>query len=626
MSVESSISSLISSLKSLSSSYRSNAKSLVQKADDDLRSLAIPDVEKVVFSVNRELTELDRIPRPPTLPGLDELELPEPDSLQYVDQLTDQLTDSAPGIVAFNPPTINLPDSLNFSKATPRITTLSSPPQSPVLTNIRSPSLHRPSLTEESPLSGDPYNVPIPVFTAFEGDVFSEYQDGLRLTGDDLKNWSEWLRALHVEFSTVEANFITRLQKSLTGDESGLSETWETGQYEQAQQAIHAERYDSLIKLDDSPSLTTGLPSGSRVYQNIVLELKTLEAKTQAAAKLAGTRHEQEVKHLQWALSTATRLLDVAIGIRGQEVVWRMTGALLALEGANATLDMIEQVWEFKKKELEFIDRYNETQVRRMDDRLKIELTNLESLKIEEGNNQLIAEYNENQSKVYQIAANFIETKIKLYQTQLAYFEIDIDRQRLELQAFEADIKAYQAKVKSHSALVDALKARIKGDLTQTEAELLKVEQYEGQLALWAANKQALTAKVQAQIAQNKSLLDQYNATLGAQLSYLRTTDRFTQSAVAAIIKRFDVETAEQQIKLADQQLSDQSAIFSAINKMKYQQAKLWKELQTHQVWLQQGISQSQVIDNGASVFGSIATQAFAGLNSVGATEIIEGV
>lgn len=624
MSAESSISNLINTLKGMSSSYRGEARGLVQKADDDLKAIRIPKVDRVEFAVERELVDLEKIPYPPELPGLDDLELPEPGELSPIDQLNDQFTGTAPSLASFTPSLLDLPDAPDFTEMTPTTPGRSLFPTIPRLSTHSSPRLTRPAAVTESPLSGNPPDIPLPSFTEFAGDVFAEYQDGLRLMGSDLQSWSTWLNALRADFSPVERLLIARLQKALTGQEPGLSETWENGQYTQAQQTINAERYLALRALDEGPSSITGLPIGTRVYQNLLVELKTLENTTQAAAAVAGTRHEQEVKHLQWALTTAARALETAMAIKGQEAVWRMTGAMLALEGANATLEVAEQVLAFKEKELGFLMRYNETQVRRTDDLLKIQLTHLEQLKLDEANNQLIAAYNENQAQIYRVAAGFIETRIKLYQAQLEYLAVDAESRKLELQAFEAEIQAYRAKANAHETLVAAIKAQIKGDLVQLDAELLKVDKYDGEVAAWAAMQQVEVSKIQAQIAQNKTVLEQYNVTLNSQLQYLRFVDRTTQSAVAAIIKRFDAESAEQQIKLTHQQLSDQEALFDAINAMKYQQADLQKELQLHEIGLQQSISQSQVINSGAATMGSIATQAFAGLNSVGAVEAVE--
>jgi hypothetical protein len=624
MSIESTVASLISQLKSISNSYRSSARDLVKKADDDLQWIAVPSAETIEFAVDRDIADLEKIPRPPTLPGLDDLELPELGELPTVEQLEDAFSGETPTLASFSSASLDIPTAPTFSEPAPDAPRLSLFPTAPNLTALLAPSLTSPSAVTANPLSGTAPEVPLPVFSAFTGDVFIEYQDGLRLMGGGLQSWSTWLAALLADFSEVETPLIARLQAALSGSETGLPDTWETGQYTQAQQVIQAERYAAFQALDAAPSSVTGLPNGDRVYQNLLLELKTLENTTQAAAKVSMGRHEQEVKHLQWALSTATRLMEVALGIKGQEAAWRMAGALLALEGANATLDVLEQVMAFKEKELEFLIRYNDTQIRRTEDHLKIALTHLEVLKLDEASNQLIAAHNENQTQIYRVAAGFLETRVKLYQAQLDYVAVDTERRKLELQAFEAEIQAYRAKVKAHEATIAAIKARIKGDLVQTDAELLKVARYEGELASWAANRQAESVKIQSQIAQNKITLDGYNTTLAAQLQYLRFTDRFTQGSVAAIIKRFDAESAEQQMKLTNQKLNDQEALFAAVNAMKYQRAELLKTLQTHQVWLSQAQSQSQIIDSGAGTLGSIATQAFSGLNAIGATEILE--
>lgn len=621
MSVETSIDNLISTLKFLSNSYRGSASALVQQADDHLSALKPPPPGHLAYAVEREEPDLTRIPQPPTITGLKELVLPELGDFQELNDLNERFHGDVPSLTIPAFSYSSLPTAPTFTAAAPEIEPLTIAPVLPTLNEPAAPTLTRPREVSAPSISGTPPPIPRPVFSPFVGDFHAEYLHGLGLTASDLTEWATRLRAL---FLPVETLLIQRLQAALRGTEPGLPDTWETGKYQQVQQSIFAERYDALGSLDDQPSSVTGLPTGSSVYRRLQLELKTLQAATQAASKVTNDRHEREVKHLQWAVELAAKLADAAMALQAQVAGWRMKGLLLALEGAEGTLNLALKVLAFKTKEIEFLVRYNEAQVRRTEDRLKIEKSQLETLKLDVASNQLTATYNDQQANLYQIAGSWIENRIKLYQAQIQYLTLDADWQKLTLQAFESQIQVYQATVKAKGTEYDALKAQIKGDLALTEAELAKVRVYEAELTQASVEAQAQAAKVQSQAATNKQALDAYNTEVSAQLSYLRMLDQATRTALSAIVKGFDAEVAEQELALKDQALKDQEALYLAMRELEYERTDLTTQLSQYQVLLAQRAAQSRVIDGGASTLGSIATQAYAGLNAVGARDILE--
>jgi len=624
MSVESAINSLISTLKTLSNSYRSSAASLVREADDALRAARTPRLGDISYEVERETVDLTRIPRPPKITGLPDLTLPEMGELQELNDLQGRFTSSLPSLTFPDFNYADLPAPPEFTESAPAVGALSLNPQAPTLVAPVVPAISRPESIQADPISGSPPNVPLPVFKEFSGDFHDEYLNGLSLVSTSLTEWSEWLNGLRAQLLPIEEQLTLRLHAALQGTEPGLPDTWETGKYQQAQQEINIERYTALIDLDDQLSSVTGLPTGSSLYRRLLVELKTLQATTQSAGKVANDRQEIEVKHLQWALNLAVRLADAALSLRAQEADWRMKGVLLALKGAEGTLDLATRVLAFKTKEIDFLVRYNKTQVQRTEDYLKIEQTKLESLKLEVASNQLKAEYNDQQARLYQLAGQWIENKIKLYNSQIAYLTVDANWQKLALQTYEANINVYQSTVQAKNSEYSALRTKIKGDQALTEAELAKIQLYEAELSGVSAEARAQAAKVQSQAAQNKMLLEAYNTQAGAMLSYLRQMDQATRLSVQALVKGFSAEVAEQEMQLRNQDLQDQETLNNAMRELQYKQTDLMTSLNQYKVTLEQLIAQGKLIDNGASTLGGIATQAFAGLNAVGAQNIVE--
>lgn len=651
MSVESAINLLMTTLQSMSGEYRTAATSLIQSADALLQDLETPEAVNTTFDVDRDSPALTRIPTPPTLENLTNLYLPTIGEIQHIHQISDKFSDAAPTLTRTSSGYITISAgcqeelaNINVPPNPPNITALTLHPEAPTITETDSPDLTAPTPVSADPIQSTLPTIPQPVFTPFEGDFIETYQDGLDLTRTEIAAWSTWLadldeRLLPLLYSSEnpEDGLGPRLLAILAGTEPAVLDevtvdpdapltayAWETGSYQQAQQEIRAERYKALIELDGLPASVTGLPDGQRAYANLWAELKTLQADMLAAAKVANTRNEMEIQHVQWALETITKLTDVALDIKAQEMGWRIKGLLAALEAASATVDVALKVLAFKEKELALITRYNQAQITRLDLSVKMELTKIESMKLDIANNKLIGVYNEHQNQLYQLAIGWLELRIKRYQAQMEYLQTDIAWRRLAVEQYGLVVQAYKIQVQAAQADLASYRADIKKDLALTEAEMLKVTLYNAAWTAQAAKVKAGIAKVQAQAADNKSALAAYIATVNAKLDYLRLLQTETKSALAAMIKGYEVEVAEQQMTLANQQLEDQQALHTALVDLNEEQLELQRTLQTHAIYLQQISTQGRIMNHGAATLSGIAKQAYGGMNAVGAMEALE--
>ena len=624
MSATSAIDSLLGTLRSLSSSYRSSATSLIQAADQAAQTLRTPAADELEYDVDRAAPTYTRVPLPPTLPGVNDLTLPTADDLQNISGIEDRFDGTAPTLTwpNFSYGTITPP--AEFTEPVPTIPPLTIRPTVPTLEPFAPPTMTQPSEVLVDELSGEPPNVPVPSFTTFSGDLFAEYENGLDLLGVDFAAWTTYLSQLRDTLIPVETALQERLRGILTGTEPGLPDSWETKTYEQAQQEAFSQRYAGLDKLDAASGFITGLPSGLRDYARLQLELQTLQSLTQAAAKTANARQQREVQHVQWALDVAIKMADAALELWAQEASWRMKGILLALEGAQATLDVALKVLAFKEKELAMLVRYNETQVRRTEDRVKLEKTKLEKLKFQVANNKLKAIYNQHQAEIDETASAYVETCIRLFEAQVDYLLADQEWRKLGFAAFEAEVLAYQARVKAANAEHAALKARIKGDLARADAELAQAKQYEIEMKAQEANARALLAQTKVRAERIQQTLKAYNMEVAAKLGWLRGVDRVVDIAIRALVQGYEAEVQEQMLLMASQEIEDQDNLATAQREMREDQLALLKTLQIHAVQLDQAAAQGRIMAQGASTLGGIAQAAYAGLNAVGTRELLE--
>lgn len=625
MSAETAVDNLVSSLQSLSAWYRGSAYALAQQADDALHGLNPPPVTEIEFDVVRPRPDYTRVPLPPTLAGMDPLRLPTMGDLQAIDQVIDRFTADVPDLhfpeFSAEPPG-NAPE---FRDAAPELDSPELLPVVPTITATAPPTLTPPTAVSVDPLSGDPTTPAPPVFDVFEGNFGDEYDAGLTLQASSIQKWADWLRAY--ENQQVKPNLtllIGHLKQLLLGQEKAVEDEWETQRDYQDQQAINLERFAAHKLLDEQPSAQMGLPTGQRTWARLELELKTLQNRIVAANKLSQERQKLEVKHLQWALALAAKLSNGSLEILSQEAAWRMKGILLAMEGATGVLDLALKLLALKERELAILTRYNDSQIRRTEDRLKIEMTKLDSLRLTLESNRHIATYNEQNIQIYTLATGWSETRVKLFGLQLDALKTDVAWRKLALAAFESEISAYNATLKANAADHAALQARIKGDLAQTEAEMGKVQLYQAELAAYSAEVKQLTAQANAQAATNSAVLGEYVVTLTAQMGYLRQAEQYARVALAAISKGFAAEVSQQELTMSSQQLEDRQALHEAVLELQIDQTALLNTLKEYQVRLGQAEAEGRIISQGAGTLGGIASQAYAGLNALGSRSITE--
>ncbi len=647
MSAETTIDNLLDTLRALSRSYRGTAAALVQQADAALTGLSSPDVGDIEFDVVRPQPTYTRIPLPPTLTGLANLTLPILAELQPISAIDDEFTGTAPTLTIpeFD---AELPDAPpTFTESAPDLGEQTVVPVLPTIIATEPPPLTRPTAVSVDPVSGTAPITPIPYF---DEDGFTDgescdsfhvakYLLGADLLGDTLTDYRKILKTLGDNENPTKPSFLpmmgqlqNQIDLTITGIppkgsnviQVGVSDDWDSAKVNQEKQKIQDERWITQRTLDEQPSSQTEMPTGQRVWARMDMEHKITQLLMEASFKVGKERQELEVKHLQWAMSLAAQISSTALELRSQEIMWRIKGFLFALERATDAQELALKLLAFQERELAILMRYNDLQVRRTDDHLKIELTKLESLRVTLESNRQIATYNEQNVQVYTLAEGWVEARVRLYQQQIDYLKVDIAWRKLALQAAESNVNAYSATVNAKNAEYAAIQAQIKGDMALVKAEMGKVTLYEAQTAAFSAEVRQLSATVQAQAAENDSRLQGYLAEVGAKIDYLKNVEQYAKVALNAMAKGFAAETSEQELVLSSQQFEDQQALHDALLDMQIEQTELMNELKAYQLRLAQAEATGRIMDQGATTLGGIASQAYAGLNSIGSRTITE--
>ena len=93
---------------------------------------------------------------------------------------------------------------------------------------------------------------------------------------------------------------------------------------------------------------------------------------------------------------------------------------------------------------------------------------------------------------------------------------------------------------------------------------------------------------------------------------------------LTALVRGFSAEELEQEIKLHSQELNDRYVLYNAVNDMQKDHLTASVKLKQQALLLAQRSAQGKMIVQGAGVSGGIAGQALAGMNAIGAKEIVE--
>jgi len=627
LTTETAINNVISQLRALASNYRGRAESLLDQGAAYLTGLTPPTLEEIDFEPERDKVIPERLPRPPDYATLKTPKFPADPRLQaYKPGKRLEFDEDRPEINVKNltkaPPVVA---PVPFYQNAPEPEDRRVNPVAPVLTDIAPVALTRPTAVQVDAVDVDiPGADPLLSFGDFDGSIQAQYQGGLSYVAADLTAWHDWIQRFRDDLLPIERTLRRKLQAVIDGEITGLPDDWEEQKYDQARQDVHAERYMALRGLDELPGAITGLPYGKRTYARLLIELKAHAANTQAASKTMQERQDREVKHLQWALDVAVKLVDFVLNFKAQEIAWRMEAMGIAVDGAQTAITIAGKVLDFKQREVAMLAEYNAGQLRRAELAISIEKTKLKKVQVALANNALTVEYNDHGSKAYQLAADFIETKIALFEAQIKYLTLDTAEKKLLAATYAADVDVYKIRVKRQTAEADQLRGTIKQDLITLDTELAKLRTYETELSVQAAEIRAQLDVATREREENRNKLDAWQAKADGQLAYLKLAQGIVKDSLVALTAGFAAETSEQELQLAQQQIADTAALHDAYNQLQVDHLALQKEIALYSIQLKQKQASAQVASQGASVSGSIAAHAYSGMTGLAAKEITE--
>jgi hypothetical protein len=622
------VDSLMSQLTSVSTSQSSATTSLVNSAQSALAQLAPPGVNLRLNLQSRVNVPSTRAPQPPDV-EVEAYVKPAEIPLDPLQPLTDAFTTEPPEL---DLPEIEwggaytggLPEDTDYSYhrgdmdyTTQELTTVVSDEPSTL------PPLTTPKLFTTEALEGEPPNVPAPDFGAFVLDYQTPYQQSLDEVKGKIVSLHQALETTKAAFDPGDEHFLSLLRGAMDNSRWSLPYAEWAGEVKDKEfQSLYSERYDAIKALDNQPPSVTGMPTGQQLAGAVGIEATTARKELEVLQKIEESLRDKEFEFYKLALSLGANITEAAFSLRFQQIDLMQRAQRLVLAVADDLISLITRLIENKEREFDYYIRYNDAQIARNKLSMEIEKTKLESIRTELGVNELLLTYNENNTKVYSLVMRLLEQRIDKKKIENAHLIYKKDVELLQLEYFNVELEQYKENLRLFMAKQGDASADIRENAVILEGEILKSKRYISELTQQLANYKVEILNSKVASSTDRLTLDMYSEKNRGLVAELEALEDVSRIAVKAIMAGVEAESFEKNLESQQQDLEDQNTLYKLRRDLKIKQLDLLNDLKQFSLNTERVRKQADIMVQGASVAGGMATQAFAGLNGV-ATRIM---
>ena len=625
MSIESTISSIISQMRSLASSSVAQTNQLVANAVQFLEYAPQYPSDRVGpprgtgistgRSGNPDIPE-----KVPSFPSIRLPNFPTVPTLGDIGTITAQFTATKPTL---NLPSMNyrVPAELaSFGRTDPEIDTSVTLPVRPVLeavdrptygaidTNFVADSITVPQLTTTRPTYTPS------TLTNWQ----TEFANGLSQI-PDLEEYA--FRILDQLFPGLRANYTAlseRINGILEGRETALTDRQDQALYDQLRARIAQEREKNLQAVDEA-SLQTGweLPGAARLAARMRVETESSRSLNQAALEVYTKRAERELQHLQFVMKLAAELHGTGMNLFTKALGLNLEAFRAALAYADSAVGFSAKVYELTQRDFQIRVELLESEIKVFEIQLRAELAKLEVTRNKIEIEKLKTEVNQQLLNQYLGELRAQETQAQLYATEVQALRAELDARKFPLEIFRAQVDSYVALTSAKRAEYDALEAQISGDRAKIEAELAKVRVYESQANVYRTQVDGESAAITARAKRNDQVLEQYRTRVQAELSLVQTDEAIAKHALSAYEAMAKIYIAQAELDLEDARLDWQEKVEKA--RIELEQLKFAFDAALQETTAEMNRRQSLATTNltAGNVQGGLANSALSALNSI---------
>lgn len=628
--VSAAVDNLMSQLQSTASAQNSAAQSLVQAAASALSSLMSPPVDLPLKLKARENVFRPRSPQPPDV-DVDLYQQPSEIPLEFLKPLTDRMTDPIPTLdlpkvepgysIAFGNQWLREVD-YSFDRADMDYSTL--PLTTRVITEPDEfPDLTVPQRITAEPLSGTPPDVPAPHFGQFVLDYATPYRQGLDAVREKIASLHDALAQAKTALDPGDTDFINLLTGIMRQEVWSLPyKEWAAEVKNSEFQTAHEERSSAIQELDTQAPSVTGMPNGQQLASAVKIETETTRKEMDVLQKIDESLRNKEFEFYTLALSLGANITEAAFSLRFRQIELIQKAQQLVLAISNDIITLVSRVIDNKAQELDYYVRYNDAQVTRNKLSMEIEKTKLESLRADLGSNELVLSYNENNANVYSLAMRMLEQKIDHRKVETDYLFYEKRVELLMLDYFNLQLDQHKENLRLFLARQGKANADIKENAVVLDGEILKSKNYMSELAQQLANYKVEILNSKSGADNGRLELSLYSEKNNGLLAELEALEEVSRVAVKAIMAGVAAETLEKTLEAQQQEFEDMMTLYEVRRNLKIEQLDLLNEIKQFSFNAERIKSQANIMIQGASVAGGMATQAFAGLNGT-ATRIM---
>ena len=629
MSVQAATDSLLTSLKTISTNYSSQATVLAMFAADALNQTLEYSPQFPQFAdPGRSSPDMQRSPQPPEL---------EVDQFQYPDDppLLDLLrvaVNSRPEAPEDEPYPARAWDAGVLRESYSQ-EPLPDPPTAPTMVpdfslgaEPTAPGLTAPAAFSVQPLGGTPPDLPeAPSFPTFDEDFFARYHEILSPLAATFGQFRAWLDTVLTRAVASDHAVFDEIRQVLAETVWSVPESeWYAAADRVSASAAQQERHAALREWGAAPGSSAGLPFGSKLDVATDILLGDLRQRYEALQKIDDALSEQEWELLKQAMGTAEVWVRMAFALMARQLEWAREIESVVQEGAQGAVDVVLKVIDMREREVAIRVRYYDLQIRRHEALLARETTKLDAVRIALESESLKLTHNRTLLQAHRVALSLVDQRVRNYRLAIDYARALQQLERVDLERLNADVRQFQANIELFvlQQRRDAAKAQeeklfLDAALARQEVYLMELRQYVATREIEQAN-----TRQAAQTMQNTARL--YNAKVGGLITELEALGRASDVAIRAIEAGVAAEGAEVELRVMDQEIEDLRAIREQSAVIEDEKLRQVYELRNQQLLVARAKAMGETNAQTAGVAAGIATQAYAGLNGLATTIVRE--
>lgn len=625
MSIEGTINSIISEMRSLASQSVAQTNQLVANAVRFLEyapeypsDRVGPPVSVGVSSGrsgNAEVTE-----KIPSFPSIRQPNFPDAPTLSSIGTITAEFTATEPTL---HLPSMNYrtPAELaSFDQAAPEIDPSVTLPTRPTLGVVDRPTYG----AIDTDFVVDSITVPQltttrPTYTPSTlADWQTEFSRGLSQI-PDLEEYA--FRILDQLFPGLQSNYAAlseRVNGILEGRTTALTDRYDQALYDQLRARVALEREKNLQAVDEA-AMQTGweLPGAARLAARMRVETESSRSLNQAALEVYTKRAEQELQHLQFVMKLASELHGIGMDLFAKALGLNLEAFRAALAYADSAVGFSAKVYELTQRDFQIQVELLEAEIKIFEIQLRAELAKLEVTRNKIEVEKLKTEVNQQLLNQYLGELRAQETQAQLYATEIQALRAELDARKFPLDIFRAQVDSYVALTSAKRAEYDALEAQISGDRAKIEGELAKIRVYESQANVYRTRVDGESAAIAARAKRNDQVLEQYRTQVQAELNLVQTDEAIAKHALNAYEAMAKIYIAQAQMDLEDARLDWQEKSEKARLELEQLRFAFDAALQETRTEMNRRESLATTNLTAGNVQGALANSALSALNSI---------